>query len=86
ANLREGLRQGYSAPRVNVRRVIEAMDLLLASTPAESPFAGPMQRDSTPAFRAVFVGVVAGELYPAVRRYREFLANEYLPAEREATG
>jgi uncharacterized protein (DUF885 family) len=86
ANLREGLRQGYSAPKVNVRRVMEAMDLLLASTPAESPFSGPMQRDSTPAFRAEFERVVANELYPAVRRYRDFLANEYLPAAREATG
>lgn len=86
ANLREGLRQGYSAPRVNVRRVIEAMDVLLATAPAASPFAAPMQRDSTPAFRAEFQQVVANELYPAMRRYREFLANEYLPASREATG
>jgi uncharacterized protein (DUF885 family) len=86
ANLREGLRLGYSAPKVNVRRVIEQMDVLLAGAPAESPFAGPMQRDSTPAFRAEFERVVANELYPAMRRYRDFLVNEYLPAAREATG
>jgi len=83
ANLREGLRQGYSAPKVNVRRVIEQMDVLLATAPAESPFASPMQRDSTPAFRAEFQAVVANELYPAMRRYREFLVNEYLPAARD---
>lgn len=86
ANLREGLRQGYTAPRVNVRRVIEQMELLLAGAPAESPFASPAQRDSTPAFRAELQGVVANELYPAIRRYRDFLVNEYLPASREAVG
>jgi uncharacterized protein (DUF885 family) len=86
ANLREGLRLGYRAPRVNVVRVMEQMDVLLASSPAESPFASPMQRDSTPAFRAEFEQVVANDLYPAIRRYRDFLANEYLPASREEIG
>jgi uncharacterized protein (DUF885 family) len=86
ANLREGLRLGYTAPRVNVQRVIQQMDELVAMPPAESPFAGPMQRDSTPAFRQEFEGVMANDVYPAMRRYRDFLANEYLPASREAVG
>lgn len=86
ASLREGLRQGYRAPKVNVRRVIEQMDVLLASAPAASPFAGPMQRDSTPAFRAEFEQVMTTDLYPAMRRYRDFLVNEYLPASRDAIG
>ncbi|HEX2080449.1 MAG TPA: DUF885 domain-containing protein [Longimicrobium sp.] len=86
ANLREGIRLGYTAPRVNVRRVIQQMDELLAMPPAASPFAAPMQRDSAPAFRAEFEQVMANELYPAVRRYRDFLVNEYLPASREAVG
>ncbi|HST59075.1 MAG TPA: DUF885 domain-containing protein, partial [Longimicrobium sp.] len=86
ANLREGLRLGYRAPRVNVVRVMEQMDVLLASPPAESPFASPMQRDSTPAFRTEFEQVVTSELYPAMRRYRDFLVNEYLPASRDAIG
>jgi uncharacterized protein (DUF885 family) len=86
ANLREGLRLGYTAPKVNVQRIVEQMDALLAMPPAESPFASPMQRDSTPAFRQEFEQVMANEFYPAMRRYRDFLANEYLPAAREATG
>jgi uncharacterized protein (DUF885 family) len=86
ANLREGLRQGYTAPRVNVQRVIQQMEELVAMPPAESPFAGPMQRDSTPAFRQEFEGVMTSEIYPAMRRYRDFLVNEYLPASREAVG
>lgn len=86
ANLREGLRLGYSAPKVNVQRVIQQMEELVAMPPAESPFASPMQRDSTPAFRVEFEQVMANELYPAMRRYRDFLVNEYLPAARESTG
>jgi uncharacterized protein (DUF885 family) len=86
ANLREGLRQGYRAPRVNVVRVMEQMEVLLAAAPAQSPFASPMQRDSTPAFRTEFEQVVTSELYPAMRRYRDFLVNEYLPASRAEIG
>lgn len=86
ANLREGLRQGYTAPRVNVQRVIQQMDELIAMPAAQSPFASPMQRDSAPAFRQEFEGVMTSEIYPAMRRYRDFLVNEYLPRSREAVG
>jgi uncharacterized protein (DUF885 family) len=85
-NLREGMRQGYTAPRVNVQRVIQQMEELVAMPPAQSPFAGPMQRDSTPAFRQEFLAVMTNDLYPAIRRYRDFLVNEYLPASRESVG
>jgi uncharacterized protein (DUF885 family) len=83
ANLREGLRTGYSEPKVNVRRVIESADGLLATTPTTSPFFVPAKTDSTEAFRQAYERLVATEITPAVRRYREYLANEYLPAARE---
>ncbi|MDP9201588.1 MAG: DUF885 domain-containing protein [Gemmatimonadota bacterium] len=83
ANLREGLRTGYSEPKVNVRRVIESADRLLATTPTTSPFFAPARADSTPAFRQAYERLVANEITPAVRRYRDYLANEYLPAARE---
>jgi uncharacterized protein (DUF885 family) len=86
ANLREGVRQGYTAPRSNVRSVIEQMDALLASPPAESPFLSPAARDSSPEFRRELTAVVQGEVRGAIRRYRDHLANEYLPAAREPVG
>ena len=82
-NLREGVRTGYTEPKVNVRRVIEAADRLLATDPASSPFFAPAKADSTPAFRQAYERLVADEITPAVRRYRDYLANEYLPAARE---
>ena len=84
ASLREGLRTGYSEPKVNVRRVIVSADRLLATTPTTSPFFAPAKADTTPAFRQAYEQLVANEITPAVRRFRDFLANEYLPAAREA--
>jgi uncharacterized protein (DUF885 family) len=83
ANLREGVRTGYTEPKVNVRRVIESADRLLAPTPTASPFYLPAKTDSTPAFRQTWERMVADDINPAVRRYRDYLANEYLPAARE---
>jgi len=82
-NLREGVRTGYTEPKVNVQRVIESADRLLATDPASSPFFAPAKADSTPAFRQAYQRLVADEITPAVRRYRDYLANEYLPAARE---
>jgi uncharacterized protein (DUF885 family) len=83
ANLREGMRAGYTEPRVNVTRVIDAADRLLAATGAASPLYSPAQRDTTAVFAMAYAQLVTDELAPAVRRYRDFLANEYLPAARE---
>lgn len=83
ANLREGLRTGYSEPKVNVRRVIESADRLLTTTTTTSPFFVPAKADSTPGFRQAYERLVADAITPAVRRYRDYLANEYLPAARE---
>ncbi|HEX6748972.1 MAG TPA: DUF885 domain-containing protein [Longimicrobium sp.] len=86
AALREGLRQGYSAPKGNVRRVIEEMDAMLAGTVEQSPFYAVAQRDSDAAFRREWAQLITTQLNPAARRYRDFLANEYLARARDAVG
>jgi uncharacterized protein (DUF885 family) len=82
-NLREGVRAGYFEPKVNVTRVLASADKILATTPTASPFYAPANADSTPAFRQAFERLVGGGINPAVRRYRDYLANEYLPIARE---
>ena len=84
ANLRVGLREGYSAPRGNVRLVIAQIDGMRTAMPDSSPFWSPARRDSTPAFRAELARVIREEIDPALRRYRDFLERDYLPASREA--
>lgn len=84
ANLREGMRAGYSEPKVNVQRVISGMEKILATPDTASPFFSPATRDTTRAFRVAFQRLVSTGITPALRRYRDYLANEYLPAAREA--
>jgi uncharacterized protein (DUF885 family) len=83
-NLREGVRTGYIEPKVNVTRVIASADKILSTTPTTSPFYAPANADSTPAFRQAFARIVGEGIHPAVRRYRDYLANEYLPIARES--
>jgi uncharacterized protein (DUF885 family) len=86
ANLREGLKAGYFAPKGNVRIVIDQMDTLIATPTAESPFDSPSVRDKTPEFAKQFDILVREQIVPAFKRYRDFLQSEYLPAAREAIG
>jgi uncharacterized protein (DUF885 family) len=83
ARLREGMRQGNTSPKVNVRRVLAQVDGILADSAATSPFTSPAARDSTPGFRREVEQVVGAQVLPAVRRYRDFLRDVYLPAARE---
>jgi len=85
ANLREGLRLGYSMPRHNVEAVIRMADALLAAPVDQSPFV-VMARDSFPDFRASMVALETDSIRPAIAAYRAFLQEEYLPAARTAIG
>lgn len=86
ALLQEGLRQGYSSPKVIVKEVVSQLDALLSTPPAQSPFSAPAERDATPAFVAEYHGIVRDEINPAIRRYRDYLQRTYLPQAREALG
>jgi uncharacterized protein (DUF885 family) len=86
ANLREGLKAGYSAPKGNVRIVIDQMNTLISTPTAESPFDSPSVRDKTTDFTRAFDLLVREQIVPAFERYRDFLQKEYLPAAREAIG
>jgi uncharacterized protein (DUF885 family) len=85
-NLREGLREGYTASGAAVDAVVRQLDAILALPPERSPFASPAERDSTPAFRTEYLRVLSEELYPAMGAYRDFLAREYRPRARPAIG
>lgn len=86
ANLKEGLRLGYTTPKRNVQLVIVQLDSILAAPLAKSPFYSPAQRDKESAFSAAWEQLLSKEINPAIRKYRDFLKNEYLPKAREAIG
>jgi uncharacterized protein (DUF885 family) len=82
-NLKEGLRLGFSAPKVNVRLVIEQMDALLKD-PRSTYLFEPAQRDGDPELKRAVGELLAQRIVPALKTYRGFLAAEYLPRAREA--
>jgi uncharacterized protein (DUF885 family) len=84
ANLREGIRLGYTAPKHIVRIVIDQARTLASSPPAESAFLAPARNDQAPEFATSFQALVSGQIVPAARRYADFLEREYLPAARDA--
>ena len=86
ANLREGVRQGYTAPRVIVEATIRQIDGILGTPADSSPFLSPARRDSSPGFATDLARAIERELYPAVRRYRDYLAGEYRGAARTEIG
>lgn len=82
ANLREGVRLGFTAPRQNAQLVLQQIDALRAGPVTESPLYGPASRDSTPAFRAELIRVIDQDINPALGRFRDYLEKEYLPRAR----
>ena len=85
ANLREGIRLGYTQPRGNAQSVVDQLNDLLKFPAERSPFAGLAARDSAPGFRDSVVSIVRREILPAATRYRDFLVSEYIPRARVST-
>ena len=81
ANLREGLRLGYSAPRVTVEAVPEQVRSLIGP---DSIFLGPAQRSDDAAFSEAAEQIYYEEIAPALNRFADFIENEYLNEAREA--
>ncbi|MFZ5890855.1 MAG: DUF885 domain-containing protein [Myxococcota bacterium] len=84
-NLREGLRLGYSVPQHNAKLAVVQLDALLAS-PNASPLGSPLQQDSDDEFRASWQTLLDDAILPAIRRYRDFLRDEYAPRARTSLG
>ena len=86
ANLREGLRLGFSAARSNVDAVVAQVESLVEAPVEDSPFYEPASRDGDKDFAAALAAVVTGEIRPAATRYRDFLVDEYREAARIPVG
>jgi len=68
-----------------VQSVIAQLDALLAAKVSESPFV-QMARPGAPAFRKQLEELETTKIRPAIRKYRDFLQDTYLPTAREAIG
>ncbi|QGN53231.1 DUF885 family protein [Novosphingobium sp. Gsoil 351] len=93
ARFRQGMATGVVASQLTTRNMIAQIDALLAQKAAETPFAGPTRAfpktfDAATRRRltAAYLGAISGEVLPAYRSLRAFLADEYLPAARAQVG
>ena len=83
ANLREGIAKGYTVPATIVGRVLRQVNAIIADPILLDSTAA---RSSDPDFAAKFRKLIASEILPALKRYRDFLAHDYAPHARTTLG
>lgn len=83
-NLKLGVAAGFTAPKTVVRRVISQVDGVLALAIEDSPFYSMAKRADDVEFAAELSELVETGIYPALRAYRTYLEERYLPAARQA--
>jgi uncharacterized protein (DUF885 family) len=85
-NLKLGLKEGYSAPKPVVQRVIKQLRIMLDAPIEDSPFFEFAKRDGDVSFKKEISTLILNEINPAIKRYADYLENEYLPAARDKVG
>jgi len=83
ANLKEGQRLGFSATRSSVQSTIGQLNGLVDGPVKQTGYLSPAERDKTPAFVAEWTRLITISVVPELRKYRDFLRDEYLPHARE---
>lgn len=82
-NLKNGLSTGYSMPKVIVEIVIDQLQVLQDYKIEESPLMSPANRDDNQAFQKEWSELVEDKILPAIKKYQNFLKDEYLDQTRE---
>lgn len=93
ANMREGIRAGVVQPKVVMEKVLPQMDAILAGKAEDSQFWGPIKAmpaefsaEDRQRLTEAYRELIDGRLLPAIRKQRDFIASEYLPACRDSVG
>jgi uncharacterized protein (DUF885 family) len=92
ANLRSGLRRGYTEPRVLIEKMLPVLGALAEDTPS-SVFYDPLRSLpgtlAEPDRKRLSEGISSGvknKILPAYRALNNFLRDEYLPRARQSVG
>ena len=90
---RQGMASGVLDTRLTTTIMIAQIDALLAQKTKDSPFYSPalafpatIPNGAKQQLRSAYAAAIEQELYPAYRRLRNFLGDEYLPAARDNVG
>ena len=91
--MREGMARGVTVPRMAMAKTVPALGQLIAASPGDSVFFGPVQKmpqewpeETRERIRQSIGRLVEDSLNPAYARLRDFIRDEYLPACRESVG
>jgi uncharacterized protein (DUF885 family) len=80
SNLKQGLRLGYSSPRLTVAAVPEEVRALRDD---DSPFLAMGARAEDEVFEGDVQAIFREEIIPAINRYADFIEDEYIGQARE---
>ena len=90
---REGMASGVVEPKLNVRNMVGQIDALLAQKVEDSPFYSPVRafprgvpEGARVRLQQAYAASLSDTVYPAYRRLRTFLNDDYLPAARDSVG
>jgi uncharacterized protein (DUF885 family) len=83
ANMREGMRRGYTSPRSVMQRALPLLNLLGEDTSA-NVFYLPARTLPHTCSTQVLSGAAKDKLLPAFRALHDFIQSEYLPRARES--
>ena len=93
ARFRQGMASGVLDTRLTTTNMVAQIDALLAQKTEDSPFYSPVLAfpanipdGAKQQLRSAYAATIAQELYPAYRRLRNFLHDEYLPVARDTFG
>ena len=84
--LKEGLKQGYSTPKVIVELIITQLDEQLAIPFKESPYYTPATKDTLKDFGLELEKIISIQIYPKIKEYRDFLQFNYLQKAKTDIG
>ncbi len=92
-NMREGISQGYTQPRILMEKVLPQLESQLVGGVEDSEFYRPVltmpdgfsgaERDR---LASAYESAIMDQLVPAYRALRDFIRDEYLPVARETVG
>ena len=90
---RQGMESGVVETKLTIRNVIGQLDTQLNDAPEASPYYAPVLNfpDEVPEaerarLRQAYLETVRDRIFPAYRRLRDFLRDEYLPRARDGVG
>ncbi len=86
ANLKHGLKDGYSAPKPVVKRVLNQLAIITKTPIEESPYFVFAKKDGDATFKNNMAQLIETNIIPALKRYAAFLETEYLPKARDKVG